>query len=672
MTDIKWHFREMARAEMNQDIELGEMFGEEAINEPLSVRLVREVIQNSLDASIAKKMNGGERTERTPVRIRFSLEGFSNPLPAEKSDRYFTGLQEHLVTIEGLDDVVREHSRSHQLLDQDIPFLVIEDDGTTGLRGDPERSDDPDPDSTDSDDFYWFFRNVGRSGKGATENGSWGLGKWVLPDASGASAFFALTKTDEDTLLMGQSILKEHHVDGIKFAPHGYWSIPEEDGFAMPLRLSEANHESIVREFLSDFRLSERDQSGLSVVIPFPRVSEGVEDSSYVLNTKELIKAVVHNYFYPIVLGWLEVRIGGEAGEIPATITARNIGDIVDVINVTGVGQWTPQSYRRVFTMLEATNELSDSEYTVLDTPPTSHDDYKHADKIRTLEEKYQSGNLLPFNIRTKVQPKDGKEVETEFNVYIRREPSLEIGHDYFIRGTLSIPRIDRIKDSKALALIVVDETEPLAEMLRDSEPPAHTEWRPRAKRVHNRWFRPQNRISAVMNSVKNILSVLEGKPSGLQKDAFLDLFAIDALQNAAAGSGKQSGPTTGGGKPKIPYSPSPFVVSHSRGGFRVVPNKGVKSNDLVLLRVAYDVPRGDPFARFDENDFSFRGGSNLRVKIDGGEIVSKVDGLPNNAVKLRVTDVDTFSFNVSGFDEIRDVVVGIDLDETSNGRSPK
>ena len=36
----------------------------------------------------------------------------------------------------------------------------------------------------------------------------------------------------EDILLMGQSVLKKHNVNGTKYAPYGYWSLREEDGFA--------------------------------------------------------------------------------------------------------------------------------------------------------------------------------------------------------------------------------------------------------------------------------------------------------------------------------------------------------------------------------------------------------------------------------------------------------
>ena len=57
----------------------------------------------------------------------------------------------------------------------DVPYLLIEDFNTTGLIGDVEQFTDPST-GGDSDDnhFYWFVRNVGRSGK--TRPRGWELG----------------------------------------------------------------------------------------------------------------------------------------------------------------------------------------------------------------------------------------------------------------------------------------------------------------------------------------------------------------------------------------------------------------------------------------------------------------------------------------------------------------
>ena len=88
----------------------------------------------------------------------------------------------------------------------EMQYLVIEDTGTAGLEGDWRQFDDSALQSAEDNYFYWFFRNVGRSGKSSLDGGSWGLGKWVFPDASQASAFIAVTRrhSDGETLLMGQ------------------------------------------------------------------------------------------------------------------------------------------------------------------------------------------------------------------------------------------------------------------------------------------------------------------------------------------------------------------------------------------------------------------------------------------------------------------------------------
>ena len=133
-----------------------EFFVEESLNE----RLVREVIQNSLDASIARVQGTG-----VPVRVRFSLEGLLNPLPPAKTKRYFTGLRDHLYA--GLDDsAFASRIRSENLLEGDVPFLVVEDAGTIGLGGDWTQFDDSEAQSAQDNHFYcssetWGGRKIG-------------------------------------------------------------------------------------------------------------------------------------------------------------------------------------------------------------------------------------------------------------------------------------------------------------------------------------------------------------------------------------------------------------------------------------------------------------------------------------------------------------------------------
>ena len=129
--------------------------------------LVREVLQNALDA----KAGGG------PVRVHFALHAAAAGPPPARLDDYLARLRP------GLSE--RDAGPAG--------FLVIEDFGTRGLEGAIDRNSDPPAGHAAREDLYWFWRNVGRSGKTGNDLGRWGLGKVVYRAASRSRCMFALT-----------------------------------------------------------------------------------------------------------------------------------------------------------------------------------------------------------------------------------------------------------------------------------------------------------------------------------------------------------------------------------------------------------------------------------------------------------------------------------------------
>ena len=81
----EWRFRGMQPGEMNIDPIEGEFFSTAALDS-LSDALVREAIQNSLDA----------RIPGVPVRVRIA---FPAPASPSVSTRYFGGLWNHLAGV---------------------------------------------------------------------------------------------------------------------------------------------------------------------------------------------------------------------------------------------------------------------------------------------------------------------------------------------------------------------------------------------------------------------------------------------------------------------------------------------------------------------------------------------------------------------------------------------
>ena len=652
MTDVRWHFREMARGEINQDPMERELFSGEAINP----RLVREAIQNSLDAAIVRV----DRGAAGPVRVRFSLRGVRRPLGGINAEAYLEGLEEHLE--EGLDphDPFRRMVSRRGLGHEGIGYLVVEDVGTIGLEGNWRQYDDSREEPAEDNHFYWFFRNVGRSGKRDEDGGSWGLGKWVFPDASQASAYIAVTRrrSDGETLLMGQSVLTKHNLDGQKYSPYGYFAQIEGTGteeLALPLRMSEPTHAPFIRQCIADFDLRFRDEPGLSIIIPFPRVDGESIGSS------QITAAVVHNYFYPIIGRRLEVVVDDEGDSEPVAVTADTIDDILAHLDLANSGEQSEGSYQRLFAMCrEAAFNPECRHIEVSAPPPRSAASYPDRDQLVGLRRRYDGGELLAFRIHTTVERRSSDHKErTSFRLYVQHDDSLAHGHDYYVRGPNSISEMDFLGSRPARTLLVVDEEEPLAAMLRDSEPPAHTSWRPQDDRVGKRWVAANRRIDEVRRAPIGLLGIWEAAPVGLQKDALADIF-----------------PSGGGSRPRrnrvgtplekpAPVDPDPpsgrpdFDLHQVSDGFAVRLAPGVETSPKrVRLRAAYEVPRGNPMTGYSPHDFRLHGPGALRVE---AESCSVIQGETGNELLLEIDEPALFSVTVHGFDAHRDVHVRVE-----------
>lgn len=647
MAEARWHFRPMTRGEINYDPMERELFAAEPINE----RLVREAVQNSLDAAISRT----DPNYTGPVRMRFSLQGVHDPLDASSAAAYVDGLEEHLRTGLDPDDDFRRRVDLRGLANSGMQYLVIEDAGTVGLEGDWRQFDDSSEEPTDNNHFYWFFRNVGRSGKSEADGGSWGLGKWVFPDASHASAYIAVTRrrSDGETLMMGQAVLTTHYVDGQRCAPHGYFGVEGEDGLILPLRSSNDAERSLIEQCAAEFDLRLRTEPGLSVIVPFPRVDE---DSP--IDRRRILAAVVHNYYYPILAGRLEATVD-EGGSAVTEVTADTIDDVLAHLELEDEGERSAGSYQRLFEMCRDAATLPDREHVELLSPPRNIPSYEHHSMLAGLRSRYESGEMLAFRIRTSVERKGTDRQEpTSFCLYVQHDDSLTQGHDFYVRGDLSINRMDFIGRRRARTLLVAEGSEPLAAMLRDSEPPAHTAWHPQSERAAKRWVAAKRRIDEVRNAPNNLLSIWDAAPVELQRDALADIFPASG-QGAARRRGGKGKPVGKPDRPDPPSSHPDFDVQRVETGFRARFASNVSDPpQRVRLRAVYDTPRGNPLNAYSPRDFLLHGPGALDVRVEGCHAVPGDDG---NELLLDVADPARFSVIVQGFDERRDVLARVE-----------
>jgi hypothetical protein len=387
--------------------------------------------QNSTDAR--------PKNSASPVKIRIAYRA-SDPATAPFWRGWLIKLQEHL-DASGL---------GLRNLDLGMPdFLVIEDFATTGLTGSVDRKDE--------DNFSDFWRRVGRSHKAGNKGGSWGLGKLVFPVASEIRTFFGLTIRDGDAaaqpLLMGQTVLTTHRINGIDFAPHGFFAVPGAKGFQLPV-----TDRALIARFSAAVGFTRRSEPGLSVAIPFPQDT---------LRPERLLPLIVEHYFFQILTGQLEVACGAH------TITARTFDTVANppdspplvdpsliafIREIDRAGSAAPQLTLPKSWAAQGLGQVVGEQ------------------ELLSLRRIYDAGALVHVRAPILLRPRQGKPEDGTFDLFLRRAPDDAPGKALFIRGSVTLPNeAINFRNRKAFAALVAPGQSVPA---RCREPGAHElEW---------------------------------------------------------------------------------------------------------------------------------------------------------------------------------------------------
>lgn len=625
-----WHFRQMGRAEMNTDPTEGDFFNVDVL-ENMADALVRETIQNSLDA---------RRTDETsPVEVRFRLQSASADAEPAIS-QYFSGLWPHVEATNVLDEPPDSA--------EPVCWLTIEDYGTRGLLGDPAASDDPR--DGNPNDFYYFWRNVGRGQKAGSERGRWGLGKTVFPAASRLNAFFGLTLRSDDRrhLLMGQCVLKIHHIGEAKHYPYGYFGMPDDDGFVRPLSSTEE-----VSGFTRTFGVDRTSEPGLSIVIPYVRNA---------IDSPALLAAVLRHYYYPILAGQLEVTVVDADSSV--TLTRDNLeaeaphilgGDSTSLIGMLSLAKeylsFPPDS---IVTGREQAPTVS----------PRWTEDIFGAEMLERMAQEFDAGKTLAAKIPVHVKPKAADAQLSHFHLILKRDPDLDSAEDAYIRQGITISGVTSSRETGIRAMVIAQD-DVLAAFLGDAENPAHTEWQPRSRNFKGKYVRGPSTLEFVKTAPRSMMRLLNRRSEMIDETALRRFFPAPDSSSPPTrrqGSSVDRNPTrTAANPPVVRSRPKRIAISKTAHGFTVsLTEQGKQSLPMDLaVRCAYDTGRGNPFRRWTEADFDL---SKLEAQITGAELVS----MQGNRLKLRVYSPD-FSASASGFDSRRDVIVDARTEESGN-----
>ena len=590
-----WQFRVMARGEINQDPVQDDYFNTAALDS-YSDALVREAIQNSLDAK--------QKDSDLPVRVRITFPEDADLPGSADAAPFLENIKQHI----DASDVISNPPD----FDDRVPFLVFEDFGTRGLVGDPELADDPEPGVLA--DFFYFWRNIGRGKKEGDERGRWGLGKTMFPASSRIHAFFGLTLRDGDDrcLLMGQSTLSIHHIDGQKHYPYGYFGEHAEDQFTLPI-----TDQNRIDDFRTVFSISRESESGLSVVVPYPREE---------ISSEGILTSVITHYFFPILSGDLIVEVLANGKLV--TLDQNSIDTVVNETFVENDQIFVGTLALAKWYISVPPEQITVAHEQTAQRSPSWEADLFTAGQIEKFAEALDSREPVCVRIPVHVIPTGGQPKASYFDIVVERDSDLDQPLDEFIRSGITISGVSSLRESGIRVLVIANDL-PIATMLGDSENPAHTEWQDRSRNFVGKYRVGKSTLAFVKDAPRGFLRLLNRHSEEIDDTALRHLFPDPSSKGgkpvgepgSSLKPGKKRKPKT---KVDVQSRPRIFRLSKVAGGFTAsLTEEGMRQVPMPLrLRVAYDVRRGNPYKRWVAADFDLERDKE-RLKVSGGDILS-------------------------------------------------
>lgn len=615
--NFKWHFKEATPGDRARETQVEKFFNSDAVANKANA-IVREGIQNSLDAA----------PDNVSARVRITVGAWPAEETAKRLKRYFDGFEEHFEV-----GAVQLKIKNRPNFGEEFRYLVFEDFGTSGLTGDetmwwPDEHGHANP-------FFNYFRGEGISEKAGGARGRHGVGRLVFMFASRVRSIFGLTRRanggEGDELLMGTSVLRNHRLADKPYLPDAWFGVEAEPkrGLILPIR-----DDRFLQQFKSDFQVSRKNESGLSVVVPWLDVE---------VSAAKVVEAVLTGYYYPILRGSLIVEVIDEANALK-TISAETIELVA--------AEQQPEVASRIRPLLDlAKSSIAATDRIELPSPPEvgapKLDSTIITEDLRkAIEDRLESGSVVPIRVHMRVRPRGAPSVSCFFDVFVQREIGLKDGEIQFIREGIIISDVRR-KPVSGLRAIVVIEQGPLATFLGDSENPSHTQWQ--KETIKDSYILASAHIEYVAQSVPSILAVISRQQKKPDTSLLIDLFSLPADEGVKTKQKKKK-PKSGGQTEEeeivIAKTPRPYKVEKKSNGFTVKRgDEGAKRPARLDIKVAYGVRRGNAFARYNAADF--------RIGLGGIKVTPvgcSVKEFDLNWMEIKV-EQDDFEVAVTGFD---------------------
>lgn len=594
--------------------------------------LVREIIQNALDA----------RVETEAVRVRLALheadEAPSEPRLAAYFARLRPALEARGIAFDG-----------HGVPRLSRRFLVVEDFGTRGLEGDMELFCDPPPGHPAREDFYWFWRNAGRSGKTGDDLGRWGLGKTVFRAASRVGCMLGLTirRSDGQRLVMGQAVLQIHCHEGREFQPEGYWCRGQNDR-GVPLPIVDPPE---VEQFCREWHLTRCAEPGLSIVVPF--VAEE-------LRVEPLLQAVAVHFFVRILRGELIVDVA-DRGLGLQRLDAAHLERVCRQVSWKGpkrTKRHQPPPVAFVQHCLRMEKLISTRPLGTSGSPELSREAFEPED-LQGVERRFAAGELIGVRVSLWLPRHKGPGEQGQVDVFLQRQDQTARCDAYYVREGMTLPKISSRAALRGVQALVRVESGPLARLLGDTEGPAHEDWDTSVDRPNGEWKHWKGRVKFVRRIVDALVETLTPTSHEPDFDLLSGFFPLSEPGSAPRRKPPGETPPEPVVVPPIESSTAWFQIVEQPGGFTIRRTAGVPLPQQPRLKVslAYDLPQGDPLRHWSPLDF--------RLGEDDGALRPSFSGVQvelwaENVVCLH-TLAEDFRFSIVGFDRHRDLFIRVE-----------
>jgi hypothetical protein len=632
-SEIKWMFDEIGLITQTSDI-IRESFSQIGFCNTL----IREVIQNSLDARLPGKQ----------LKMVFSF----NEIDKKDISDYIGSLIPHLTAdrFAQKGKVIEDETILTDLASDDpVLMLCIDDLETTGLDGETMSLGED-----SSSNFTSFFRAEGISSKQGSQGGRWGQGKTTLNMASHISTFWGLTRRHSDSkeLLMGKALLSPHILQSVRYRNYGLFMNSDESPISDRIYIKDFKRK------MKCGRLSK--ESGLSLLIPYP-----VE----VLTFESIIKSSIINYFFPLIKKDLTIKIRSIDNEIH-DISDQSIVRLVKNLDWSET-LWEKKSieenleiinFSKECVELYKQNELVNISQKAADEYTISMDIVEESCNIGEKMLQFNNGKLLGFKIPVNISHKELGVKKSFFEVYIKKYPAdkMSKSDEHIYRSGLSLTKEEKKLGGLPVRGILNADDEIISEFLGDAETPSHLKWNRETELLIKKYDKHRQTLSYIRNAMKNLVKILDLKTKDKDYDLLSHIFSLpenvkDEDQNQGERSRDDNIESDGPPPDPLPDSTQDIKIEKIPYGVAIKGSSKTTYPNRIRLKLAYDVLRGSAFSSYKLFDFDL--GADI-LKISPNQC--KILHLDSNQVEFELKNRNS-NLRITGFDQDRDLVVNLE-----------